>query len=82
MKWLRRLLGECGHRELCFPRARKGSDRWARRVCLECGQEFAYDWLHMRLLGPLEAQGEASGANAKKPLEATRSNVFIEMEGR
>jgi hypothetical protein len=43
----------CQHRKTTFPQKQTinfgGSDAETYVVCLDCGQQFAYDWENMRL---------------------------------
>jgi hypothetical protein len=51
----------CWHTNLSFPRTAKASSRRNAAasitgtyvVCLDCGKEFAYDWLEMKVVDPL-----------------------------
>lgn len=51
----------CWHKHLSFPRTDKSGQRRSSTaragtyvVCLDCGQEFAYDWQQMRILSVRE----------------------------
>jgi hypothetical protein len=49
MKWLIRLLFGCHHVKTTFPMTeRKGEEVRTYVVCLECGEEFTYNWQQMR----------------------------------
>jgi hypothetical protein len=45
-------LFSCGHRHLTFPRTAKkqGAVATTYVVCLDCGEEFPYDWQEMRVV--------------------------------
>jgi hypothetical protein len=46
------LLGRCGHARTAFPQTpvrRCGPHAETYIVCLDCGEEFAYDWQGMRV---------------------------------
>ncbi|HUI85492.1 MAG TPA: hypothetical protein VL240_14795 [Candidatus Binatia bacterium] len=50
----------CSHKRCSFPITIRGKQRRSAAasvtgtyvVCLDCGQEFAYDWNEMRMVGP------------------------------
>ena len=50
----------CSHKRCSFPITVRGKQRRSSAaaltgtyvVCLDCGQEFAYDWNEMRLIDP------------------------------
>ena len=48
----------CQHRKTTFPRKQTiefgGSESETYVVCLDCGQQFAYDWENMRLGKPVD----------------------------
>jgi hypothetical protein len=54
----------CWHKRISFPQTSKRGQRRCEAanqtgtyvVCLDCGQEFAYDWKKMRILSPSEMQ--------------------------
>jgi len=54
----------CWHKRISFPQTGKRGERRCEAamqtgtyvVCLDCGQEFAYDWKKMRILSPSEMQ--------------------------
>lgn len=58
----------CWHRHLTFPlTVRRGTRRpiAAREtgtyvVCLDCGEEFGYDWQHMRIVKEAETRAHAA----------------------
>lgn len=60
----------CWHRHLSFPRSDKALRRKSHAadqtgmyvVCLDCGEEFAYDWERMRVLGKREQHSSADHA--------------------
>ena len=76
---LGRILFGCTHRSITFPQsprhsgARFGHDPYV--VCLECGREFRYDWMAMRLSSPLTRRpsGHDSGEVATQPAGDSRS---------
>lgn len=37
----------CAHKRTTFPQTRKPRSKGTYIVCLDCGQEFEYDWLRM-----------------------------------
>lgn len=41
------LIGGCSHKRMSFPQSEKG--KLAHVCCLDCGQEFEYDWQNMEL---------------------------------
>jgi hypothetical protein len=52
----------CWHKRMSFPLTRRnGRQRPGESgtyvVCLDCGQEFAYDWQNMRMLSPVRRSG-------------------------
>jgi len=58
---LERFFG-CSHKKTTFPMSRTrmsatapGAPKAAYIVCLECGQEFEYDWQAMKIGGPAPA---------------------------
>jgi hypothetical protein len=67
---LLRSMFSCGHKHTTFPlTAKKGADTYV--VCLDCGQEFAYDWERMRLGRPVTASVPAAAAPVpRSPLAA------------
>ncbi len=62
------LLFGCWHKRVSFPMTRKaaqhhpGESRQSRTyiVCLDCGQEFAYDWKKMKVLSAREQHSSAT----------------------
>jgi hypothetical protein len=61
------LLFGCGHKRITFPRtpARDTQHSTGQRhetyvVCLECGQEFQYDWSQMSIRKPLPVRPYAT----------------------
>ena len=67
LKILDMLFG-CWHKRLSFPiSSRRGQRRPSAAqqtgtyiVCLDCGQEFAYDWQQMRIVSPRKAHDTAA----------------------
>ena len=55
----------CSHKRCSFPITIRGKQRRSPAasvtgtyvVCLDCGQEFPYDWNEMRLIEPKPARG-------------------------
>ncbi len=63
----------CWHRHYSFPITKKGANRSAAAsltgtyvVCLDCGQEFPYDWREMKVI--TSASGESKAIT--KPVES------------
>jgi predicted protein tyrosine phosphatase len=64
------LLFGCWHRHLSFPRSDKALRRRSHAadltgmyvVCLDCGEEFAYDWQQMRVISKREQHSSADHA--------------------
>lgn len=51
----------CSHKRITFPitvraqqRAKSGTPTGTYVVCLDCGEEFSYDWKEMKILGRRE----------------------------
>ena len=65
-----RTMFSCGHKRTTFPlTAKKGAETYV--VCLDCGQEFSYDWDRMRLGRPVTGSVAAAAAAApRSPLAA------------
>ena len=65
----------CAHRRTTFPISpvRKLAvsnphiSRGTYVVCLDCGQEFAYDWQEMRIGQPVAARASATAAESFAP---------------
>lgn len=66
----------CAHNHTTFPftpgRSLRSSSAGAHRhgtyvVCLDCGQEFRYDWNEMRIGEPVEASPYASTTESYSP---------------
>jgi hypothetical protein len=59
----------CSHRRTTFPLtpSRKMASASNRHgtyvVCLDCGQEFRYDWKAMRVTEPVESRSTAGAAS-------------------
>ena len=61
------ILFGCSHKRVSFPMTRKAGQRRSAAalqtgtyiVCLNCGQEFAYDWQQMRVLSTGEQRSHA-----------------------
>src|SRR6266446_9571207 len=53
----------CQHRKTTFPRKQTiefgGSESETYVVCLDCGQQFAYDWENMRLGKPVDVSSRS-----------------------
>ena len=54
----------CWHKNISFPQTLKAGKRpdaaaetGTYVVCLDCGQEFAYDWQQMRVISAAELRG-------------------------
>ena len=62
----------CSHNRMTFPltqgrnfKAPAGTHRRGTYVaCLDCGQEFRYDWAEMRIGEPVASRVRASGAES------------------
>jgi hypothetical protein len=62
----------CSHNRTTFPltpgrnfKAPVGAQRHGTYVaCLDCGQEFSYNWAEMRIGEPVSSRGYASGAES------------------
>lgn len=62
MIWLLRILFACSHPRTTWPQTTK---RRTYIVCLDCGQEFEYNWNEMRVTEPTPARiGEQRKATA------------------
>ena len=68
----------CWHKNISFPQTQKAGKRRSAAatemgtyvVCLDCGQEFAYDWQQMRVI----SSGEVTGcAQSHVEMEAKAS---------
>ncbi len=68
----------CSHRRCSFPITVRGKQRRSPAasltgtyvVCLDCGQEFAYDWNAMKLVNSSTAEGSDSVAVYSGPKAA------------
>jgi hypothetical protein len=51
----------CAHRHRTFPRTAKTPEKDSATyvVCLDCGQEFPYDWQEMRVVAPAKTKQHA-----------------------
>ena len=69
------LMFGCSHRRLSFPITVRGARRRSKAasvtgtyvVCLECGQEFPYDWKEMKVV---RSSSTASAAVARETRRA------------
>lgn len=67
--WIRQLCGWCPHRRLTWPISPRRQDvkRFGPKprpyvVCLDCGQEYAYDWQQMKITKPRRVAAQQKGA--------------------
>jgi hypothetical protein len=56
LKSLFNLLFRCSHRRTTFPITESTGAKRTYVVCLDCGSELDYDWIHMKIAadGPVE----------------------------
>ena len=67
MKFFDMVFG-CSHKRCSFPITVRGKNRRSAAasltgtyvVCLDCGQEFAYDWNEMKIIDPRTAEQSKS----------------------
>lgn len=60
-----RLLFGCPHSRMTFPQSKKNGP--CHVVCLECGEEFLYDWQGMRVVRKREQKDFVLPAAERQP---------------
>jgi hypothetical protein len=70
----------CSHKRTTFPLTTAGNRKRTYVVCLECGQEFNYDWTAMHMFqnsgNDTEAASALSIVDSPSPRNAATANAI------